>query len=152
VAPRRPRPAALLLLAALALCLAAAPSVSSVASMLHPPDCASDMSAADCPTAMAAQFRAQIRADLSRGQSEQQIVAEFEQQYGAGVLALPAGGGLGTLAWWLPPIVLVIGAGVASVLLRAWRRRAAPPPPADGPHGDGDEPAREVAAEVRARM
>jgi cytochrome c-type biogenesis protein CcmH/NrfF len=149
---------ALLLLAALAACVAAAPGVSSVASQLHPPDCASNQSAADCPTEMAAQFRAQIASDLRRGQSPQQIVAEFEQQYGPAVLALPTGGGLGTLAWWLPPVVLVIGAGVASVLIRAWRRRggagrpatAEPDGPGDGGPGRGPDP--EIPAEVRARM
>jgi cytochrome c-type biogenesis protein CcmH len=139
---------ALVLFAALACAIAATPTVTSVASQLHPPDCASDMSAADCPTQMADQFRAQILADLDRGESAQQIVSEFEQQYGPGVLALPSRGGIGALAWWLPPIALVIGAGVASVLVRAWRRRGMPrgdePPP--------PEPGREISAEVRARM
>ena len=139
------------LFAALLFCMAATPSVSSVAAQLHPPDCASGMSAADCPTQLADQFRAQILADLNAGQTPQQIVAAFEQQYGAGVLALPSQNGLGALAWWLPPIVIVIGAGVLSVLLRAWRRRGAAPAAAD-PASGGPPPDGEISAEVRARM
>ncbi len=144
----------LLLLAALSVCVAAAPSVGSIATMLHPPDCASDQSAANCPTQMAGQFRADIRVDLGKGQSQQQIIDEFEQQYGPAVLALPTGPGLGTFAWWLPPIVLVIGAGIASIVVAAWRRRAARPsgisPPGAG--SPPDEPSPEITAEVRARM
>ncbi len=147
---------AILLLAALAACLAAGPSVNSIALQLHPPDCASDQSAADCPTQMAGQFRAEIQADLSKGQTEQQIIADFEQKYGPAVLALPTGPGLGTFAWWLPPIILVIGAGVASVLVRAWRRRAAAPAGADAEAGATPpapgEGKRDIPDEVRARM
>lgn len=140
--------AAVILLALLGLCLAAAPSVSSVAAQLHPPDCASDQSAATCPTAMAAQFRAKIAAELAQGESQQQIVAGFERQYGAAVLELPQGRGLGTLAWWLPPIALVIGAGIFSVFLAAWRRRTAAAPARANETPASDE----VPPEVRERM
>jgi cytochrome c-type biogenesis protein CcmH/NrfF len=120
----------------LAVALAAAPSVDSVAAQLRPPDCPTVTSAADCPSQLAAEWRARIAAELARGESPQQVVDGFVRDYGPAALALPPRRGLGALAWWLPPLAVAAGGAVAAAWLvaarRAGRGGAAPPTPGPG--------------------
>ena len=104
-----------------ALCLCAVPvaraqqtgptddQVNAVAKKLYCPVC-ENVPLDVCPTLACAQWRATIRQQLADGQSEQQILDYFVQQYGERVLAEPSTRGLNVLVWVLPPLVVLAGA------------------------------------------
>ena len=84
-------------------------------------------SVADSPSDLAEQMRGVIRRKVEQGESEQQIVQYFVERYGDGVLIEPPRRGIGLAVWLGPALVLALGAGVLSLLVRTWlRRRAAP--------------------------
>jgi cytochrome c-type biogenesis protein CcmH len=76
----------------------------------------------ECPSAEAIQLRDRIAGWFAAGQSRSEIMQRLEDEYGAGIRAAPGLGGSGLAAWLLPVIALLIGLGVAAVLLRRWTR------------------------------
>jgi cytochrome c-type biogenesis protein CcmH/NrfF len=68
-------------------------------------------------------MRSEIIAGLQRGESDAEILQYFVQSYGALVLAAPPAKGFNWLAWIMPFFTLVVGASVASLVVRTWRRR-----------------------------
>lgn len=111
--------AALLALLALAMVWALRPSAPptttelavQVASELRCPDC-QGLSAADSPTAAAAEIRREVVAQLEAGASPDEIKASFVARYGEWILLRPSG-----VVPWLVPLVAVM-AGV--LLWLAW--------------------------------
>jgi cytochrome c-type biogenesis protein CcmH len=99
--------------------------VNRVAKQLYCPVC-ENIPLDVCPTQACAQWRATIREKLVAGWDEQQIKDYFAVQYGERVLAEPPAEGFSLLVWLIPPIAVLVGAGVW------WRfmRRAAKPAPA----------------------
>ncbi len=87
-----------------------------------------------CETKACEDWRAQIRDQLSRGWTDQQIIDYFVAQYGERVLAEPQRKGFTSLVWFLPLIVVLVGAGIVYEVLRGWRAQrvgpqaTAPPP------------------------
>src|SRR5262249_40970528 len=79
-----------------------------------------------CDTPICADMRAEIRDRLARGESEQQIVASFQDRFGQRVLADVPGRGFNLVlfAWVALSLLLVAAVGTA-VLLRL-RRSARP--------------------------
>lgn len=73
-----------------------------------------------CSTQACVQWRALIKEKLLQGQSEQQIRDYFVQQYGQQVLGAPPPQGFNWLAYILPVIGIVLGAGIAWVTVRQW--------------------------------
>ena len=99
-----------------------------------------------CETKACADWRAQIKDQLTAGMTSDQIIAYFVTQYGERVLAEPKRTGFTSFVWVLPVLAVLIGLGVVAQLLRTWRKRPAPvvataaaSPPS-------------VPAEVRARL
>lgn len=87
-----------------------------------------------CETKACEDWRAQIRDLLSQGWTDQQIIDYFVAQYGERVLAEPRRKGFTSLVWFLPLVVVLIGAGIVYEVLKGWRaQRVAPqataPPP-----------------------
>ena len=75
-----------------------------------------------CETQACADWRAQIRDQLTEGWLEEQIMAYFVEQYGERVLAEPERSGFNSLVWILPVVAVALGLFVAFQVLRSWRR------------------------------
>ena len=78
----------------------------------------------DCPSPAALELREKIAAWAEQGWTREQIMAELEAQYGAGIRGAPATEGSGILAWALPIAVLVVGMTIVVVLARRWSARS----------------------------
>lgn len=76
-----------------------------------------------CETKACEDWRAQIRDQLSRGWTDQQIIDYFVAQYGERVLAEPQRKGFTSLVWFLPLIVVLVGLGIVYEILRNWRKQ-----------------------------
>jgi cytochrome c-type biogenesis protein CcmH len=138
--------AALLALAALVALEALGPAAPStraeqarqIAADLRCPDCLG-LSVAESQTAAAVAIRRQIVDLLSAGQTPNQVRDYFVARYGEWILLRPTS----PLAWWLPPAVVLLGAGLLGWWL--WRARpAAEPRPASPAPGMRDRIRDEV--------
>ena len=109
---------------------AAAPSQAEqarhVAAELRCPDCQA-LSVAESETAAAVAIRRQIAELLASGQTPDQVRAYFVARYGDWILLAPSS----PLAWWVPPVALLIGVGLLAWWL--WRARSATAPVATPP-------------------
>jgi len=103
-----------------------------VAGLLRCPVC-QGLSIADSPSEMAINMKGQVRELLSRGYTEEQILAYFERSYGQFVLLKPKFRGVTSLVWTLPIFVLLLGAILVVVKLRKLER---PPVPAAAENDD----------------
>jgi cytochrome c-type biogenesis protein CcmH len=112
---------------------AAAPSQAAqarqVAAELRCPDC-QGLSVAESETAAAVAIRRQIAELLGSGQTQDQVRAYFVARYGDWILLAPSS----PLAWWVPPVALLIGVGLLAWWL--WRARSATAPVATPPPVD----------------
>lgn len=70
---------------------------------------------------------AMITQKIAQGQSAEQIIQSFREQYGEQVLAAPPKQGFNLTAWLTPLIALLFGGSVAYVALRSWARRGRRP-------------------------
>ena len=77
------------------------------------------------PCGTAYPMRDQVRASMAAGKSEEEIVEEFVQQVGAGVLAVPPARGIGLAAWIMPVAALLLGLAVIFRVVKRWRPRSA---------------------------
>jgi cytochrome c-type biogenesis protein CcmH len=100
-----------------------------VAAELRCPDCQA-LSVAESQTASAAAIRRQIVEQLAAGRTPDQIRSYFVARYGEWILLAPPS----SIAWWIPPLALVVGIGVFAWWLGRGRPTAvcAPDPPAGG--------------------
>jgi cytochrome c-type biogenesis protein CcmH len=113
---------------------------------LQCPVCAGQ-SVADSTSKLAGQMRAIIEEKVQAGESEQQIIDYFVARYGESVVTEPPKSGFSLALWWMPVVVVVLGAVVVGLFVRertqsGARRRVV----ADGP--DGDEELEAIAREV----
>jgi len=74
-----------------------------------------------CETKACQDWRAQIRDQLAKGWSEEQIVAYFVAQYGERVLGEPKRTGFTSMVWVLPLISVILGLVVVWQVLRGWK-------------------------------
>jgi cytochrome c-type biogenesis protein CcmH len=116
------------LLAALALALAA----PALASERHPsqaelegevicPTCHTTLDQSNSP--IAERMKAYIRQRIEQGATKSQIENELVAQFGESVLASPPRRGFNLLAWLLPIVGILGGAGVLGLLVWRWSRR-----------------------------
>lgn len=126
---------------------------AQIASQLKCPVCNGE-TVADSSSSVSVEIRAEIRQDLIKGESEQQILAAIKTDYGSGVSEVPPASGVGLVVWVLPVVVVALAGGGLGVALRRWRRagpwdsgaglqaeddaspEAVDPPPDGGPTGD----------------
>lgn len=94
--------------------------VNAIAKELYCPVCESTPLDV-CPTQACADWRQVVRTKLSEGQTEEEIKAYFETQYGARALAEPPRQGFTLAVWVVPIIALVIAAFLFSRYLRNLR-------------------------------
>ena len=97
-----------------------------------------------CETKACQDWRAQIRDQLARGWTEDQIISYFVDQYGERVLAEPRRSGFTSLVWILPILAAALGLTVALQVVRAWRRGSS--------EGVTVEPPTELPPETVARL
>ena len=99
--------------------------VQRVARRLNCPTC-QGVNLADCPTQTCAQWRALIKAKLTEGLSDDQVVRYFVEQYGEHVLNAPPARGFNLVGYAMPVIALTIGAAAVGLAWRAWSVRRGP--------------------------
>ena len=116
------------LLVALALTLAPAafaseerPTQAELERELVCPTCHTTLDQSNAPVAL--RMKAFVRQRIAAGDTKSEIKEQLVAQFGKGVLAAPEKKGFDLLAWVLPIVGLVAGAGVLSVLLWRWTRR-----------------------------
>ncbi len=113
--------------------------VNAVARHLFCPVCESEpLHTCLAPTCF--EWRAEIRAQLERGRTQQQIIDYFVAEAGQHVVGLPQDDGLRLLSIGAPIVIGVIALGVGLFTIRRWRGRSAPtaptPPPPDDVQDD----------------
>ena len=107
---------------------------NEIGSLIRCPVC-QGMAIADSPAEMAVNMKEQVRELLSRGYTEEQILAYFELSYGQFVLLKPKFEGFNRLVWILPVLALLLGGAVVFFKFRNLNAAppAAPPPSAAEP-------------------
>jgi cytochrome c-type biogenesis protein CcmH/NrfF len=73
-------------------------------------------------------MRAQLAANIARGDSDDAIFHQFQEQYGPVVLASPRFTAFNHVAWIVPPLMLFLGIGIVLVIVRNWKLRTVPMP------------------------
>lgn len=79
-----------------------------------------------CETKACQDWRAQIRDQLAKGWSEEQIVTYFVAQYGERVLGEPKRSGFTSMVWVLPLISVILGLVIVWQVLRSWKAKQSP--------------------------
>jgi cytochrome c-type biogenesis protein CcmH len=87
-------------------------------------------------------IRRSVRGMLASGKSEQEILDHYVSIYGERILASPRPRGFNLLAWVLPGIFFLAGAGFLGFLLRRWTRQKPPLASAGSPELQLDERSR----------
>lgn len=105
-----------------------------VALLLRCPVC-QGLSAAESPSSMALNMRAQVKELLAAGYDEEQVLRYFERSYGEFVRLEPPLRGVNWTLWLAPVAGLLAGAGVVSLALR---KRPAPAVPPDSLADDAE--------------
>jgi len=100
---------------------------AEIGGMLRCPVC-QGLSIADSPAEMARNMKSQVGELLSRGFTQEQILAYFERSYGQFVLLKPKYKGVTSLVWTLPLLLLLIGGGIVIVKMKSLEQR---PPAAE---------------------
>lgn len=83
-----------------------------------------------CPSAGGEMLRDTIETLARSGVASDSIVELIVAEYGEEYRAVPRVEGIGGLAWYMPPVALIVGLVVVAAFLA--RRRGARPGPADG--------------------
>lgn len=79
-------------------------------------------------------MRQELLAGVDKGEIDSAIFQGFVDKYGPTVLAAPPGTGFNIVGWVMPFVVLVLGIGGTSLLIRRWKLRTVPmPPPSSTP-------------------
>jgi cytochrome c-type biogenesis protein CcmH len=119
------------------------PRTLEIARRLQCPVCAGQP-VADSNSELARQMRAIIEQKVQAGESDQQIIDFFVERYGQSVLVDPPKSGIGVGLWWMPVLVVTLGAVVVFTYLK--ERHGATPVGTDEP--DSDDELEAIAREV----
>ena len=118
---------AALLLAAPAAASESHPTQGELESELMCPICAGE-TLAQSDTAPAQRIKAYIASRIADGATKSQIKDELVTQWGQRILAAPPRHGFNLLAWVLPLVGIVGGAGIMGLLAWRWTRVREPEP------------------------
>lgn len=78
-----------------------------------------------CETKACEDWRAQIKDQLARGWSDDQVIEYFVAQYGERVLAEPRRSGFTSFVWLLPVLSVALGLIVVWQVLKSWKAKPA---------------------------
>lgn len=83
-----------------------------------------------CTCGFAHDRRAELRAEIAKGKSIEQIQDDYVARFGSAALAVPPNKGSQRAVWLVPLLAIVAGAGLVGFILRRWVRKsnAAPSP------------------------
>lgn len=81
---------------------------------------------ADSQVTLARQMRDVIEQKVQAGETDEQIMAYFTARYGEDVLLDPPKSGINLALWWIPPVVLGLGAIVVILYMREGTGRKQP--------------------------
>jgi cytochrome c-type biogenesis protein CcmH/NrfF len=70
----------------------------------------------------------ELSASIARGDSDDAIFHQFQDEYGPVVLASPMFTRFNHVAWIVPPVVLFLGIGCVLLVVRNWKMRTVPMP------------------------
>ena len=73
-------------------------------------------------------MRTQLAASIAKGESDNAIFHEFQDQYGPVVLAAPMFTRFNHFAWIMPPLALFLGIAGTLLIVRKWKFRTVPMP------------------------
>jgi cytochrome c-type biogenesis protein CcmH/NrfF len=73
-------------------------------------------------------MRVQLAASIAKGESDDTIFHQFQEQYGPVVLASPRFTRFNHVAWIVPPLMLFLGIGCVLLIVRNWKLRTVPMP------------------------
>jgi cytochrome c-type biogenesis protein CcmH/NrfF len=73
-------------------------------------------------------MRAQLAASIAKGDSDDQIFHQFQEQYGPVVLAAPMFTRFNRVAWIVPPLILFLGIAGVLLIVRNWKMGTVPVP------------------------
>ncbi len=104
-----------------------------LAAELRCPVC-QNLSVADSPSEMATQMRELILEKMKNGETPEQIRGYFVSRYGEWILLKPTRKGFNWIAWLLPFVVILVGAGIIVLRIRRAIRRG------HGPNADASHP------------
>src|SRR5277367_5368939 len=71
---------------------------------------------------------AQLSASIARGDSDDAIFHQFQEQYGPVVLAAPMFTRFNRVAWIVPPLILFLGIAGVLLIVRNWKMGTVPMP------------------------
>ena len=63
---------------------------------------------------------------ITKGETDEQIMQAFVQEYGTQVYTEPPKTGFSLVAWVMPSVYLFVGAGLVVLVIARWRKRPAP--------------------------
>jgi cytochrome c-type biogenesis protein CcmH len=130
--------------------------VNAVAKNLYCPVC-ENIPLDACGTPACIQWRAEIRAQLEEGKTEDEIIADFVARYGERVVGTPQSPVLRTLSLVTPWIIGVVALVVAAATVIRWQRQRRQPvsaggqPASGGPTATDDVYRARVERDVLAR-
>ena len=93
-------------------------------------------------------LRQEIREQMAKGLSKNEILAYFQQKYGEKILSSPTTTGFNLAAWVMPFALLLLGTAFVAVTLRRWQRRGAHPAPGAGPAAPTSGPRNALEREL----
>ena len=106
------------------------PTPAELESELVCPVCETTLDTSDAPVAR--RMKARIRERIAAGATKSEIKAEFVDQFGTAVLAVPPRKGFDLVAWILPLAWLGLGVVAVGALAWRWSRVRGGGPPAGG--------------------
>lgn len=77
-----------------------------------------------CTCGYAHARRAELRAELAKGKTIEQIQSEYAARFGTNALSVPPNTGANRLLYAVPIGAILLGAGGVIIALRRWRRRS----------------------------
>jgi cytochrome c-type biogenesis protein CcmH len=114
------------------------------------PTCHTTLDQSSSPAAR--QIEAYIQKRIGECATAGQIKSELVANYGAGILAAPPHKGLDLLAWWLPIVGVLGGAGLLAFGVWRWSRGREDEPLARAEEADLDEETARRLDELLARL
>lgn len=71
---------------------------------------------------------AELSASIAKGESDDEIFHQFQDEYGPVILASPMFTRFNHVAWIVPPALLLLGIGTTFLIVRKWKLRTVPMP------------------------